>query len=225
MQVAIDGPAGAGKSTVAQILAQRLQLIYIDTGAMYRALTWKALQKKIPLDNADMLCDLALHTTIHFLNHQDQQKIYCDDIDISDKIRLPVINELVSVLASHSQLRAVMVKKQQQMADQRSVVMDGRDVGECILPRADYKFFLTATLEDRAVRRCQELKRQGYEADFATVKALLKQRDESDSTREMGALKVLDDSIVIDTSDLSVEQVLQKIMSIIEEGECALPVS
>jgi cytidylate kinase len=225
MQVAIDGPAGAGKSTVALLLAQRLQAIYVDTGAMYRALTWKALREHIPLDDGDQLTDLASHTEIHFLCPSNQQRIYCDHIDVTDQIRIPEINEGVSLLASHSQLRAVMVEKQQQMAEQGSVIMEGRDVGECILPQANYKIFLTANIKDRALRRCRELAGQGHEAGLETIEDLLRQRDKQDSKREMGALKVLEDSIIIDSSNLSVEEVLQEILSIIEEGEGALPVS
>ena len=224
MQVAIDGPAGAGKSTVAQILAKKLNLVYIDTGAMYRALTWKALHMCIPLDNTDKLCELTIQTEIHFEPFESQQKVFCDGIDISEHIRTPEINNNVSILASHTKLRAIMVKKQQQMAEHRSVVMDGRDVGECILPQADYKFFLTASLEDRSFRRFQEMKQKGMEAELETVCMLLRQRDEDDSKRKTGALKVLHDSIVLDTSTMNVEQVVELLLSFMGVNNNAVPV-
>jgi len=223
MHVAIDGPAGAGKSTVAQILARRLNLVYIDTGAMYRALTWKAIQLRISLENSDKLCELAMTTKIHFEPLQGQQRILCDNIDISEQIRMPDINNQVSILASHSELRLIMVNKQQQLAEQRSVVMDGRDVGECILPHADYKFYLTATLEVRSLRRCQEMKQKGFEADIEAVRILLQQRDESDSKRKTGALKILNDAVVIDASAMNTEQVVQRILDYMGEDANALP--
>ncbi|MDR1159082.1 MAG: (d)CMP kinase [Syntrophomonadaceae bacterium] len=218
MQMAIDGPAGAGKSTIAQILAQKLQLIYIDTGAMYRALTWKALNLKIALDDAEKLYNLARDTDVYFLQVSDEQKIYCDSVDVSGFIRTPDVNDKVSLLASHSQLRKIMVEKQQKMAQGRSVVMDGRDVGECILPSADYKFFVTASLEERALRRMADLQRQGHKGCYEKVKCLLKKRDESDSNRETGSLKILNDSIVIDTDNKDIEEVIAEILSIVKDN-------
>ncbi len=208
MKIAIDGPAGAGKSTVARQLAAELGYIYIDTGAMYRALTWKAIQESLDLDNEDALFELAQNTEIHFKYNSQAQKIICDDLDISDYIRSPQINAEVSKVAAKSLLRIVMVAQQKKMAEGKSVVMDGRDIGEYVLPDADYKFFLTASIEKRVMRRAEELKASGYNMDTDIIEKEIMERDQTDSSREMGALKVLQDSIVIDTSDLSVQEVI-----------------
>ncbi len=215
MKIAIDGPAGAGKSTIAKLLAQKLGFIYIDTGAMYRALTWKALQLGINLDDSESLTDLAQSTNIYFKNKGDKQYIYCDKEDITELIRTPGINSHVSKLASYPTVREIMVKKQQEMAKLAAVVMDGRDIGECVLPDAQYKFFITASLEERAKRRILELAEQGHDLAFMEVKNDIAQRDASDANRGVGALKILDDSIIIDTSDKSIIEVLDTIVSFI----------
>ena len=149
LQIAIDGPAGAGKSTVARRLAQELGFVYIDTGAMYRVLTWKALQKKVDPENSEALYALANSIKIHFEYLSGQQKVICDGEDLTAAIRLPEVSAMVSTVASHPAIRKIMVEQQQDMARNISVVMDGRDIGECVLPDAEYKFFLTASLEER----------------------------------------------------------------------------
>jgi cytidylate kinase len=134
MQIAIDGPAGAGKSTAARLIAEKLGYIYIDTGAMYRALTWKALVKKIDLQDEEKLRELAGRTDIRFVKEAEQQQVFCDGVDVSEAIRSPQINANVSVVAAQPRVRNVMVKKQQDMAQMNDVVMDGRDIGEQVLP-------------------------------------------------------------------------------------------
>lgn len=217
MKIAIDGPAGAGKSTLAKELSRKLGYIYIDTGAMYRSLTWKALQNSIDLGDAQALFELARNTRIHFRNDSDMQKVICDNLDISEEIRTPQVSGAVSKVASYPEVRKIMVQQQQEMGHSVSVVMDGRDIGECVLPDAEYKFFLTANREERARRRTEELKFQGYKVIPELIEKDMLQRDKDDAAREVGALKILDDSIVIDTSNLTIEQVLQKILSIIQE--------
>lgn len=217
MKIAIDGPAGAGKSTLAKELSRKLGYIYIDTGAMYRSLTWKALQKNINLEDAQALFNLAQNTKIHFRNDSDNQRVICDDMDISEEIRSPQVSGAVSKVASYQEVRKIMVNQQQEMGRSVSVVMDGRDIGECVLPDAEYKFFLTANREERARRRTEELKVQGYSVNPELIEKDMLQRDKDDMKRDMGALKILDDSIVIDTSNLTVDQVLEKILSIIQE--------
>jgi len=217
MKIAIDGPAGAGKSTVARRLAQELGFVYIDTGAMYRVLTWKALQKKVDPENAEALYELANSIRIHFEYHSGRQKVICDGEDLTTAIRLPEVSAMVSIVASHPAIRKIMVKQQQEMARSISVVMDGRDIGECVLPDADYKFFLTASIEERANRRVAELKDSGFTINYETILQDINQRDKRDSEREIGSLKILAESIVIDSSNLSIEQVLQKMLAIIRE--------
>jgi len=215
MKIAIDGPAGAGKSTVAKKLAEKLGFVYIDTGAMYRALTWKALQKKVDPEDANALYELANSIRIHFEYHSGQQKVICDGEDLTVATRLPEVSAMVSTVASHPAIRTIMVKQQQEMARSISVVMDGRDIGECVLPDADYKFFLTASIEERANRRAVELKDSGFIINYETILQDIIQRDKRDSEREVGSLKILAESIVIDSSNLSIEQVLQKMLAII----------
>ena len=217
MQIAIDGPAGAGKSTVARLIAERLGFIYIDTGAMYRALTWKALARKVDLQDEEKLYDLACNSDIYFSKQADQQNVICDDVDISDEIRSPLINTNVSIVAAQPRVRIVMVKKQQDMARMNDVVMDGRDIGEQVLPDADFKFYVTASIEERARRRILEMKKQGFASDEQSVRQQIEDRDRMDQERELGALKILDDAIVIDTSLLSIDEVLNQMLAIIGE--------
>ncbi len=216
MKIAIDGPAGAGKSTVARELARKLGFIYIDTGAMYRALTWKALEKGIDLEDSKALHELAKTINIHFEFNSDNQKVICDSEDITRCIRSPEVSREVSRIASYSLVRDIMVRRQQEMAETISVVMDGRDIGECVLPDAEYKFYLTANIDERVKRRIKELSNQGYNIDFESIKKDIIGRDINDSTRDVGALKILEDSIIIDTGSLTVKQVLDKMLSIIQ---------
>lgn len=217
MKIAIDGPAGAGKSTIARLLAEKLGFIYIDTGAMYRALTLKALRNGVDLDNEDELCRLVIHTDIDFYHGENGQKVICDGEDVSEDIRKPEVSAHVSKVASLPGVRKIMVERQKRLADKVSVVMDGRDIGECVLPDADYKFFLTASIEERASRRKKELEEKGYAVDLETMKEELKKRDEADANRQVGALKILKDSIVIDTSYMSIEEVINNMLKIIGE--------
>jgi cytidylate kinase len=215
MKIAIDGPAGAGKSTIARKIASELGFVYIDTGAMYRALTWEALNKGINTNDAAALQKLALSSDIHFENGQ---QIYCNNINVTSDIRLPRITEAVSGVASHPAVREIMVEKQQDMALTADIVMDGRDIGECVLPDAEYKFFITASIEERARRRMKELQAKGIACDLQEIKNDIAARDQSDMQRPTGALKILDDSIIIDTSNLSIDEVAARLYAIIREG-------
>lgn len=214
MKIAIDGPAGAGKSTVAKIVAQKLGFIYIDTGAMYRALTWQALQNGINVGDSNALLELAKSTDIHF---ESFQQIFCNRINVTNFIRSPEVTAVVSTVASHPEVRRIMVQKQQKIA-RANVVMDGRDIGECVLPNADYKFFITANIDERTRRRMRELHKRGINCEFENVKADIAVRDQNDMKREVGALKILPDSIIIDSSDISIDEVVAQIFAIIREA-------
>jgi len=222
LQIAIDGPAGAGKSTVAKALALNLGYIYIDTGAMYRALTWNALQNRIELDDPLKLAQLAAELDMNFISDQNTQRLICNNCDVTDLIRTPEINKSVSLVAVHPQVRAIMVEKQQQMARTNNVVMDGRDIGESVLPEADFKFYLTAGIKERAYRRALEQEARGYYQEPEVIMRDIEFRDRLDSERTVGALKILPDSFVIDTSNRSAVEVLAQIMAIVlEDQECS----
>jgi len=216
MKIAIDGPAGAGKSTIARTLAARLAFLYIDTGAMYRALALKAVQAALNPNDQQQLLDLALDTHIYFQPDSQQQKVICDGVDVTEAIRSPQVSSVVAQVAAHPAVREQMVRMQRDMARSNSVVMDGRDIGECVLPDADFKFYVTASLEERTRRRIKELQDKGYQVNEEDIKKDIENRDYQDSHREVGALKILPDSIVIDTTDLTVEEAVTRIMSIIQ---------
>jgi cytidylate kinase len=217
MKIAIDGLAGAGKSTLARALAQKMGFIYIDTGAMYRALTWKALQQGIELQDYDALQGLAACIDIHFETRDGVQRLICEGEDITELVRAPEVNAVVSQVAAHPGVREFMVRRQQKMAQSSSVVMDGRDIGELVLPDAEFKFFVTAALEERAQRRAVEMELQGFDNDINSTKKGIEYRDRLDSEREVGSLKILPDSIVIDTSQREADEVLAQVLAIIGE--------
>jgi len=218
MKIAIDGPAGAGKSTLARALASRLGYIYIDTGAMYRALAWKALQAGLDLNDATALSTLAAGLDLTFDKQEGEQRLICQGEDITDIIRSPQISAVVSQVAAHPQVRNIMVRKQQQMASAGRVVMDGRDIGEQVLPDADFKFFVTADLQERVQRRLREMESRGYQVDSEAILHDMRNRDLMDSARSVGALKILPDSIVIDTSAYNADEVLAQILFLIGEA-------
>ncbi|ADI02249.1 (d)CMP kinase [Syntrophothermus lipocalidus] len=225
MKIAIDGPAGAGKSTLARRIAERLGILYVDTGAMYRALTWKALANKVNLKDKAELRNLAVRTDITLAYNMGQVRVFCDGTEVTDEIRSPEVSRWVPVVAADEEIRAIMVEKQQAIAREQSVVMDGRDIGLCVLPDADYKFYLTASLEERARRRAKELVKKGYKVNFQEVKEEIRERDKLDTERLVGPLTVLPDSIVIDTSDMSPDEVVSRVLSLIGEDGNVIQVS
>ncbi|MGI6435230.1 MAG: (d)CMP kinase [Syntrophomonadaceae bacterium] len=213
MKIAIDGPAGAGKSTVARRLASELGFTYIDTGAMYRALTLKALNEGIDLNDSSLLEQLADTTDIRFETHFDSQIVISEGKDVTSQIRAPQVSEAVSIVSAHPGVRRVMVGIQQTMAQTCSVVMDGRDIGEYVLPDADYKFYLTASIEERVRRRAQEMEMRGYQADLNRIREEIAKRDQLDSQRPVGALRILPDHLALDTSNMTEDEVLQAIQT------------
>lgn len=216
--IAIDGPAGAGKSTVARQLAKRLGYLYIDTGAMYRALTWKALKKGTRVTDEAALVNLARNTSFEFKEvAPGEVSIYCDGEDVSHIIRSPEVSRLVSRVAAWPKVREEMVGLQRDLAVKGRVVMDGRDIGTCVLPEAPYKFFLTASLEERARRRWRELVAQGNNVSLEKVKQEIEERDRRDSQRAVAPLRPAPDAIIIDTSNLTPEEVTEHILKIIRK--------
>lgn len=214
INIAIDGPAGAGKSTVAKLVAGRLGYIYIDTGAMYRALTYKAIKNGIDLHNESQLNDLLLKTDISL---SSDEKVFLDDEDVTKLIRTEEVTNSVSFVASHSLVRKKMLQRQQSMAKAKMTVMDGRDIGTAVLPDAEVKIFLSASVEERAKRRYEENLSKGFPADYERLKAEIALRDKRDSEREVAPLKKADDAIEIDTTLMSINDVVTTILKIAEE--------
>jgi cytidylate kinase len=211
--VAIDGPGGAGKSTIAKLLAKKLNYLYLDTGAMYRAVTLAALNNNLDFDAETKLVELAKNINITFDKYGD---IYLNGENVSEEIRTAEVNRHVSQTAAVKGVREVLVKKQQQLAQNNKVVMDGRDITTVVLPEAEHKFFLTASLEERAKRRYQEVRSKKEDADFDKIKESIARRDKLDSEREHSPLKQAEDAVLVDTTDLSIDQVLEKMIAIIE---------
>lgn len=207
MKIAIDGPAGSGKSTIAKEIARRLNIIYIDTGAMYRALTLKLLNEN-EIDYEKILAD----TKIEF----KQGLIFLDGKDVSQKIRTNSISNRTSELSKNPLIRDFLVKLQKKISETHSVVMEGRDIGSVVLPDANYKFFLTAKPEERARRRYLQQKEKGYEVSYDDILNDIKERDFNDSNRKISPLTKTDDAQLIDSTNLNYEETIEKILSYID---------
>ncbi len=210
--IAIDGPAAAGKSTVAKIVAHKLGYLYIDTGAMYRALTSKALEYRLSLDDGDALATLLENTVIELHQNKSGQRVVLDGIDVTAEIRSPEVTNNVTHIAKHASVRADMVKRQQTLALGTGVVMDGRDIGTYVLPNAEVKIFLIASVDERAKRRYDENIEKGFTVDLEELKAEIEARDLSDSKREVSPLIKAEDAIEIDTTALSIQEVAEQIL-------------
>jgi len=215
MIVAIDGPAGAGKSTVAKILAKRLGFLYIDTGAMYRALTLKALDNNVDIRDEDKINRLALETRIDLRSNPDGSlSVILDGRDVSLEIRKPRITEYVSDVSKIKGVRQVLVKMQRELGEKGDCVLEGRDIGTVVFPRAQKKFFIDASSEVRVNRRFKELKGLNQNVAESDVAKDLSNRDKIDSTREVSPLRKAEDAISIDTTKLSIEGVVEKMLEL-----------
>ena len=212
ISIAIDGPAAAGKSTVAKITAEKLSYIYIDTGAMYRALTYKAINMKMDLEDEHGLLNILNETTIELLPGENGQYIYLDGKNVSNEIRSAEVTNSVSVVAKHKLVREEMVARQKSFGKNGGVVMDGRDIGTHVLPNAEVKIFLLASVDERAIRRHTENIQKGFPSDLEKLKEEISTRDKLDSERAVAPLKKAADAIEIDTTSLSIDQVVERIM-------------
>ncbi|CAI9388077.1 MULTISPECIES: (d)CMP kinase [Bacillaceae] len=217
ISIAIDGPAAAGKSTVAKIVAEQLGYIYIDTGAMYRALTYKAINHKLNLEEEENLINMLNETVIELFPGEQGQLIFLDSKDVTKEIRSSEVTNSVSIVSKHKLVREEMVKRQQMFAVNGGVVMDGRDIGTHVIPTAEVKVFLLASVDERAIRRHKENIEKGYESDLEQLKQEIAARDKLDSEREVAPLKKADDAIEIDTTSLSIHDVVDKIMELTRE--------
>ncbi len=213
--IAIDGPAGSGKSTVSKIVAKKLALLYIDTGAMYRALTLKAMRQKIALENETALVALAKSTRVG-LEEKGGLGVFLDGEDVSLAIRTPEVTANVKYIARVPGVRHEMVELQRSIGQRGGgAILEGRDIGTVVFPNADYKFYLDASPQERAKRRCKELIESGQDVNETSVKEDILKRDDSDMKRSVGALKKCDDAIFIDTTGLSINGVTEKILNYI----------
>lgn len=218
LTVAIDGPASSGKSTVAKLIAEDLGLIYVDTGAMYRTLTYQALQQNVDVQDEEALLAILKETTIRFERAEEGQLVFCNEEEVTAAIRQNDVSNAVSDVSAHPAVRQELVERQRKMADKQGVIMDGRDIGTVVLPQADVKIFLVASVDERAERRHNENVQKGIESDLELLKKEIAQRDYKDSNREVSPLKQSEDALRIDTTELTIEEVVAKIEEIIKEN-------
>ena len=221
--IAIDGPAASGKSTTAQLLAQKLGYVYIDTGAMYRACALKAKKMGIDINDEESIRELLDDIDIRIENHNSKNRIFLDGEDVSEDIRADDISALASAISAIPAVRYKMVELQRKMGEKGGVILDGRDIGTFVFPTAEVKFFLTANPEVRAKRRWLELQQKGINKDFSEVLADLVKRDNKDSQRALAPLKKADDAIEVDTSNMTIEEQTDCLYQIIcsrMEEEC-----
>ena len=218
--IAIDGPSGAGKSTLGRRLARELNLLYVDTGAMYRAAALAVVEAGVNATDADEVARVAAAAHIELAGDPDSLRVLLEGRDVSAEIRTEQITRLSSVISAIPQVRRDLVRRQREMgARGRGVVLDGRDIGTVVFPSADVKFFLTAVPEERAKRRFDEDHRTEPDLTFQDTLADINTRDERDSTRADSPLRIAEDAVVIDTTDLSIEQVFARMLDVIRERE------
>lgn len=218
MIIAIDGPAGAGKSTLAKRISQELNLQLIETGALYRAVALLAQENDIPIDDYAGIEDVARTLTLRFESTNGGNVVWLEDRNITSDLRAQSVEKHASVLSSYPGVRRALLEQQRTLANARDSVLEGRDIGTVVCPNADVKFFVSASAKVRAERRTKELISQGISADYETVLQGIVERDERDSTREVAPLEPANDAIPIETSDRSIDEVLQQMLEIIRQN-------
>ena len=215
--VAIDGPAGTGKGTVAKIVADRLNLIYIDTGAMYRAVCVKALKNKIEPEELEKIEKILKDISIKLIRENDTQKVLLDGEDVTEQIRTPKVDSYVAKFAAIKQVREKMTPLQRAMRSEGNIIMEGRDITTVVFPDAEVKIYLDATVEERAKRRYKQNIEKGIDCTYEEVLKSIKERHILETTRKIAPLKKADDAVYLDTTKLSIEEVVQRIIGIINE--------
>ncbi len=218
--IAIDGPAASGKSTTAKLVAERLGYLFVDTGAMYRAVTLKVLEKGIDPKDSDAIARLLEKTEVKLELNNGRLKLLLDGVDVTNKIRKPEITRAVSTVSSIKKVREAMVREQRRMGEQGGIVLEGRDIGTVVFPNADLKIFMVANMRERAKRRQKDLAEQGTKVDLPELIHEIEERDKRDSTREASPLKRAPDAIELDNSELTLEQqadfIVEKALKLIQ---------
>ena len=215
--VAIDGPAGSGKGTITKLVGEKLGLVNIDTGATYRCVTLAALQKGYTLEQEEKIVELLNEIQIELKKENGKEKFYLNHIDVTDEIRTPKVNAMVSQVSHIPQVRDNMANFQRKMAEGKDVIMEGRDIGTYVFPNADVKIYLDATPEERANRRILQNQEKGIESTYEEILENIKFRDHNDKTSSVAPLKQAEDAIYVDSSHLTIEEVTDKIIKIIQE--------
>lgn len=214
--VAIDGPAGAGKSTIAKLAAEKLGYAYIDTGAMYRSVAWKFLQTGKAF-NEDFISGLSKTMLIDFKPEAKINRVFVDGTEVTEAIRNPEVTAIVSRVAAIGAVREAMVDQQRRMGEAGGVLMDGRDIGTVVFPNAQLKIFLTASVEERARRRYAEMVAKGQQVDLQQLQADIAERDKQDSERAISPLRQAEDALLLDTSDMGISEVTDRILQLVQE--------
>lgn len=215
--VAIDGPAGAGKSTIARLAAKKMNLVYVDTGAMYRAMALFMLREGVAPEDAEGICKKCEEADITIRYENGEQAVYLNGENVNALLRTEEVSHMAAVTSARREVRVKLVDLQKQLAATTDVIMDGRDIGTCVLPDADVKIYLTADSRVRAERRCAQLREKGEPCDIEEIERKIIERDWQDTHREESPLRQAADAVLVDTSDMSIEQVVEKILEICRE--------
>lgn len=211
--VAVDGPAGAGKSTIAKLVAKKKGYIYVDTGAMYRGLAIHFLDHGIKAGDTEKIIEAAEHADVTIRYEDGMQQVYVNDENVTARLRSEEVGRMASATSPIPEVRAKLLELQKSLAREQDVIMDGRDIGTCVLPDADVKIFLTASVEKRAKRRYDELVEKGEQCDLKTIEEDIRKRDEQDSTRELAPLRQAEDAHLVDSSDMTIQEVVDAIIA------------
>ncbi len=217
MNIAIDGPAGSGKSTIARILSHKLGFIYVDTGAMYRAIALYCLRQGLKPEEEEKIEHLLPQIEVSIAYEEGNQVVYLNGENVSDQIRTPQVSAMTSPVAAYGPVRGKLLELQRRLARENDVVMDGRDIGTHVLPDAELKIYLTASVETRALRRYKELEGKGDKTPLFEIEESIRQRDERDMNREIAPLKQAEDAYFLDSSDLTIDEVVAKIEALVKE--------
>ena len=217
--IAIDGPAGAGKSTIAQKVAKELDFIYVDTGAMYRSMALYLIRKGVKAEEKNKIIELLpeIHVTLAYV--EGEQHVYLNQEDVSSLIRNEEVSQMTSSISTIPEVREALLSLQRNLAKENNVLMDGRDIGTCVLPNAELKIYLTASTKVRAKRRYDEMIEKGMECNLKELEASIKERDQRDMNREIAPLKQAEDAVFLDTSDMNIEEVVSAIIRLVKERE------